>query len=115
MRASRWSSPGATTREGADEITFLDVSAGGAPTTYEVVRGPRTQVFVPLTVGGGVRRGGRRRPAAAGARDKVGVNTAAIARPALIAEIARRFGRQVLVLSVDACRVPRAGRTRATR
>ncbi len=96
--------------EGADEITFLDVSAssGNRETTYDVVRRTAEQVFVPLTVGGGVRSvGDVDRLLRAGA-DKVGVNTAAIARPELIAEIAERFGSQVLVLSADARRC-RAG------
>lgn len=93
--------------EGADEITFLDVSAssGDRETTYDVVRRTAGEVFVPLTVGGGVRSvEDVDRLLRAGA-DKVGVNTAAIARPALISEIAQRFGSQVLVLSVDARRV----------
>lgn len=93
--------------EGADELTFLDVSAssGGRETTYDVVRRTAEEVFVPLTVGGGVRAvEDVDRLLRAGA-DKVGVNTAAIARPALVAEIAQRFGSQVLVLSVDARRV----------
>jgi cyclase len=92
--------------EGADEITFLDVSAssGNRETTYEVVRRTAEQVFVPLTVGGGVRSvADVDRLLRAGA-DKVGVNTAAIARPELISEIAERFGSQVLVLSADARR-----------
>ncbi|MBD5787306.1 imidazole glycerol phosphate synthase subunit HisF [Cellulosimicrobium terreum] len=93
-------------REGADEITFLDVSAssGERETTLDVVRRTAEQVFVPLTVGGGVRSvDDVDRLLRAGA-DKVGVNTAAIARPELVAEIAARFGSQVLVLSVDARR-----------
>ncbi|MFC7406791.1 imidazole glycerol phosphate synthase subunit HisF [Georgenia alba] len=93
--------------EGADEITFLDVSASAEArdTTIEVVSRTAEEVFVPLTVGGGVRSvEDVDRLLKAGA-DKVGVNTAAIARPELLAEIADRFGRQVLVLSVDARRV----------
>jgi imidazole glycerol-phosphate synthase subunit HisF len=92
--------------EGADELTFLDVSASahGRETTYEVVRQTAGQVFIPLTVGGGVRSvEDVDRLLRAGA-DKVGVNTAAIARPELVAEIAQRFGSQVLVLSLDARR-----------
>lgn len=92
--------------EGADELTFLDVSASleQRATTLEVVRRTAEQVFVPLTVGGGVRSvEDVDRLLRAGA-DKVGVNTAAIARPELLTEIAERFGRQVLVLSVDARR-----------
>ena len=92
--------------EGADELTFLDVTAssGSRETTYEVVSRTAEQVFIPLTVGGGVRAvADVERLLRAGA-DKVGVNTAAIARPELIAEIADRFGTQVLVISVDARR-----------
>ena len=92
--------------EGADELVFLDITAssGARETTYEVVRRTAEQVFIPLTVGGGVRAvADVDRLLRAGA-DKVGVNTAAIARPDLIAEIADRFGSQVLVLSVDARR-----------
>ncbi len=92
--------------EGADELTFLDISASheGRTTTMEIVSATAEQVFIPLTVGGGV---GSTvdvdRLLRAGA-DKVAVNTAAIRRPELVAEIADRFGSQVLVLSVDARR-----------
>ncbi|MBD7981845.1 MULTISPECIES: imidazole glycerol phosphate synthase subunit HisF [Oerskovia] len=98
--------------EGADELTFLDVSAssGNRETTYDVVRRTAEQVFVPLTVGGGVRTTDDVDKLLRAGADKVGVNTAAIARPELIAEIADRFGSQVLVLSVDARRV--SGETR---
>ena len=92
--------------EGADELTFLDISAtvDGRETTLDVVRRTAEQVFIPLTVGGGIRNvSDVDRLLRAGA-DKVSINTAAIARPALIAEIADRFGSQVLVLSVDARR-----------
>nr|WP_202446988.1 imidazole glycerol phosphate synthase subunit HisF [Streptomyces sp. SID5468] len=94
--------------EGADELTFLDItaSAGDRETTYEVVRRTAEQVFIPLTVGGGVRSAGDVDRLLRSGADKVGVNTAAIARPELIREIAERFGRQVLVLSVDARRCP---------
>ena len=88
---------------GADELTFLDVTAssGDRETTYDLVRRTAEQVFIPLTVGGGVRSvDDVDRLLRAGA-DKVGVNTAAIKRPELITEIAHRFGRQVLVLSAD--------------
>ncbi|WP_407342568.1 imidazole glycerol phosphate synthase subunit HisF [Pengzhenrongella phosphoraccumulans] len=99
--------------EGADEITFLDVSAssGDRETTYEVVRRTAEEVFVPLTVGGGVRTTQDVDRLLRAGADKVGVNTAAIARPELIAEISERFGSQVLVLSVDARRVSGATRT----
>jgi cyclase len=92
--------------EGADELTFLDISASheGRATTLEIVSRTAEQVFIPLTVGGGV--GSVEdvdRLLRAGA-DKVAVNTAAIQRPDLVARIADRFGSQVLVLSVDARR-----------
>jgi cyclase len=92
--------------EGADELVFLDITAssGSRETTYDVVRRTAEQVFIPLTVGGGVRTvEDVDRLLRAGA-DKVGVNTAALARPELLSEIASRFGSQVLVLSVDARR-----------
>lgn len=95
--------------QGADEITFLDITAssGDRETTYDVVQRTAEQVFIPLTVGGGVRSvADVNRLLRAGA-DKVAVNTAAIAKPRLIADIADRYGNQVLVLSVDARR--RAG------
>ncbi|MDR3108007.1 MAG: imidazole glycerol phosphate synthase subunit HisF [Bifidobacteriaceae bacterium] len=91
---------------GADEVTFLDVSASaaGRQTMVEVVERSADQIFVPLTVGGGVRSvEDVDRMLRAGA-DKVGVNTAAIADPSLIERVAARFGSQVLVLSVDARR-----------
>jgi cyclase len=92
--------------QGADELTFLDITAssGERETTYDVVRRTAEQVFIPLTVGGGVRTVGDVDALLRAGADKVGVNTAAIARPDLLAEIAERFGRQVLVLSVDARR-----------
>ncbi|HRW19793.1 MAG TPA: imidazole glycerol phosphate synthase subunit HisF [Dermatophilaceae bacterium] len=89
--------------QGIDELTFLDVTASsaGRETTYEVVGRTAEQVFIPLTVGGGVRTvEDVDRLLRAGA-DKVGINTGAIARPEVIAEIADRFGAQVLVLSAD--------------
>jgi imidazole glycerol-phosphate synthase subunit HisF len=92
--------------EGADELTFLDISASheGRATTMEIVSRTAEQVFIPLTVGGGVSSvEDVDRLLRAGA-DKVAVNTAAIRRPELVAEVAGRFGNQVLVLSVDARR-----------
>lgn len=91
---------------GADELTFLDVTASSSDreTTFDVVRRTAEQVFVPLTVGGGVRSPEDVDRLLRAGADKVGVNTAAIARPELISDIARRFGNQVLVLSVDARR-----------
>lgn len=89
--------------EGADELTFLDVTAssGDRETTYDVVRRTAEQVFIPLTVGGGVRTSEDVDRLLRAGADKVGVNTAAIARPELVREIAERFGNQVLVLSAD--------------
>jgi cyclase len=92
--------------EGADELTFLDISASheGRATTMEIVSRTAEEVFIPLTVGGGVSGvDDVDRLLRAGA-DKVAVNTAAIHRPGLVAEIADRFGNQVLVLSLDARR-----------
>ena len=93
-------------KEGADELTFLDISASvaGRETTLDVVRRTAEQVFIPLTVGGGIRTvEDVDRLLRAGA-DKISINTAAIARPDLISEIADRFGSQVLVISIDARR-----------
>jgi cyclase len=93
--------------QGADELTFLDITASsaGRETTYDVVRRTAEQVFIPLTVGGGVRSVADVDALLRAGADKVGVNTAAVARPQLVAEIAERFGRQVLVLSADVRRV----------
>jgi imidazole glycerol-phosphate synthase subunit HisF len=92
--------------EGADELTFLDISASheGRATTMEIVSRCAEEVFIPLTVGGGVRSPQDVDRLLRAGADKVGVNTAAIARPELLREISRRFGNQVLVLSVDARR-----------
>lgn len=89
--------------EGADELTFLDVTAssGDRATTYDVVSRTAEEVFIPLTVGGGVRTVDDVDRLLRVGADKVGVNTAAIARPELISEVADRFGAQVLVLSAD--------------
>lgn len=94
--------------EGADELVFLDITAssGSRETTYDVVRRTAEQVFIPLTVGGGVRSPDDVDRLLRAGADKVGVNTAAVARPELLSEIAERFGSQVLVLSVDARRAP---------
>lgn len=93
-------------REGADELTFLDISASSSDreTTLDVVRKSADQVFIPLTVGGGIRSVSDVNQLLRAGADKVSINTAAIARPDLIAEIADSFGSQVLVLSVDARR-----------
>jgi cyclase len=92
--------------EGADELVFLDITAssGDRATTYDVVSRTAEQVFIPLTVGGGVRSAADVDRLLRAGADKVGVNTAAVARPELVGEIADRFGAQVLVLSVDARR-----------
>jgi cyclase len=89
--------------QGADEITFLDVTAtvDDRATMYDVVRATAEQVFIPLTVGGGVRSVEDVARLQANGADKIGVNSAAIARPALLGEIADRFGAQALVLSLD--------------
>ena len=94
--------------EGADELTFLDVTASSSDreTTYAVVRRTAECVFIPLTVGGGIREvSDVDRLLRAGA-DKVSINTAAVARPELLREASHRFGAQCIVLSVDARRVP---------
>ncbi|PFG31330.1 imidazole glycerol phosphate synthase subunit HisF [Paramicrobacterium agarici] len=92
--------------QGADELTFLDVSATveGRATMYDVVQATAEKVFIPLTVGGGVRSVDDVSRLQAHGADKVGVNSAAIARPDVIDEIADRFGAQVLVLSLDITR-----------
>ena len=97
--------------EGADELTFLDITAssGDRATTFDVVSRTADQVFIPLTVGGGVRTAEDVDRLLRAGADKVGINTAAINRPEVIAEIAQRFGSQVLVLSVDARRAPTTG------
>ncbi|CAN5212875.1 imidazole glycerol phosphate synthase subunit HisF [soil metagenome] len=93
---------------GADELTFLDISASheGRATTLEVVSRTAEEVFIPLTVGGGVSSADDVNTLLRAGADKVAVNTAAIRRPELIGEIADRFGNQVLVLSLDARRAP---------
>ncbi len=97
--------------QGADEITFLDITASSdeRETMAHVVEAVAAQVFIPLTVGGGVRSlADIRRLLNAGA-DKVGINTAAVARPEFVAEAAARFGNQCIVVAVDAKRVSAEG------
>ena len=97
-------------REGGDELVFLDItaSADSRDTMVEVVRKVSEQVFIPLTVGGGIRTvDDIRRMLRAGA-DKVSVNTAAVNSPALISEGAARFGNQCIVLAIDAKQIPRS-------
>ncbi|WP_190822422.1 imidazole glycerol phosphate synthase subunit HisF [Saccharopolyspora pogona] len=97
--------------EGADELTFLDVTASSADreTTFDVVRRTAEQVFIPLTVGGGVRSTDDINRLLRAGADKVSLNTAAIARPELLSEASQRYGAQCIVLSVDARRVPEGG------
>ncbi|GAA1088794.1 imidazole glycerol phosphate synthase subunit HisF [Tsukamurella spumae] len=94
--------------QGADELTFLDVTASssGRGTMLEVVRRTAEQVFIPLTVGGGVRSVEDVDTLLRAGADKVSVNTAAIDRPELLKELSNRFGSQCIVLSVDARTVP---------
>ncbi len=93
-------------REGADELTFLDISASseGRATTFDMVRRTAETVFIPLCVGGGVRAVDDVDALLRTGADKVGINTGAISRPHVIREIAERFGNQVIVLSLDARR-----------
>lgn len=93
--------------QGADELIFLDITAssGNRETTYDIVRRTAEQVFIPLTVGGGVRTVDDIDMLLRNGADKVGINTAAIARPELLTEAAQRFGSQCIVLSIDARRV----------
>jgi len=92
--------------EGADELTFLDVTASSSDreTTFDVVRRTAEQVFIPLTVGGGVRAASDVDRLLRAGADKVSINTAAILRPELLHECSQRFGAQCIVLSVDARR-----------
>lgn len=100
---------------GADELVFLDISASSSEreTTYEVVRKTAEQVFIPLTVGGGVRTVEDIDQLLRAGADKVSINTAAIARPEFLREAADRFGSQCIVLSADVRRCP-AGTTTAS-
>ena len=93
---------------GADEICFLDITAApeGRGTLLDIVERTASQVFVPLSVGGGVRSALEMRDVLRAGADKVAVNSAAVADPDLIATCARRFGRQCVVISVDARAVP---------
>jgi cyclase len=92
--------------EGADELTFLDVTASSSDreTTFDVVRRTAEQVFIPLTVGGGIRATDDIDRLLRAGADKVSINTAAILRPELLSEASQRFGAQCIVLSVDARR-----------
>jgi cyclase len=101
---------GAYSQAGADELVFLDISATieGRKTMLEVVRKVSEQVFIPLTVGGGIRSTGDMRESLRAGADKVSINSAAVAEPELIREGARRFGVQCMVVAIDAKRVPDA-------
>jgi cyclase len=95
--------------EGADELVFLDITASSdaRETMVDVVRRTAEQVFIPLTVGGGVRTVDDARQLLRAGADKVGVNTAAILRPSIISEIAEVFGAQCVVVAIDARRTAR--------
>ena len=100
-------------QEGADEIVFLDISASteGRRTLLDVVRRTAEQLFIPLTVGGGINEVADIDRALRAGADKVTVNTAAVRRPALLAAAAARFGCQCIVISVDALARPDGGYT----
>jgi cyclase len=93
--------------EGADEITFLDITASheGRDTTIHMVEKIAEQVFIPLTVGGGIRKAEDVRAMLKAGADKVAVNSAAIFNPGLINELSRTFGSQCIVIAIDAKRV----------
>ena len=95
-------------RQGADELAFLDITASssGRDTIYQVVEAVAKQVFVPLTVGGGVRTTDNIRSLLNVGADKISINTAAVERPELIREASDRFGSQCIVVAIDARRVP---------
>jgi cyclase len=92
---------------GADELVFLDISATpeGHNTTLEIVKSIAEQVFLPLTVGGGIREVNDIRQTLLAGADKVSINSAAVKNPALLSESAKRFGNQCVVLAIDAKRV----------
>jgi imidazole glycerol-phosphate synthase subunit HisF len=97
--------------QGADEICYLDISASpeGRSTLVDIVRRTADRVFVPLTVGGGVREVADARALLEAGADKVAINTAAIRRPELVDEAAKRFGSQAIVVAIDAKRRPHPG------
>jgi cyclase len=97
--------------QGADEITFLDITASheGRDTTLRTVERMASEVFIPLTVGGGVRELADIRNLLNAGADKVSINSAAILRPEFVREAAERFGTQCIVLAIDAKRVSAAG------
>lgn len=99
--------------QGADEITFLDITAtsDGRDTTYHTVESIAKSIFIPLTVGGGVRKIDDIRNLLNAGADKVGINSAAITNPDLVSDAAARFGNQCIVVSIDAKRVIKADGT----
>lgn len=98
-------------QEGADEICFLDIAAApeNRDTMWDVVRHTASEVFVPLTVGGGIRSPADMKSALRAGADKVSINTAAVRRPELLSDCRRQFGRQCVVLAIDARRRPGGG------
>ncbi|MEO5377361.1 MAG: imidazole glycerol phosphate synthase subunit HisF [Magnetococcus sp. DMHC-6] len=90
--------------EGADELTFLDITASheGRDTILEVVRRTAEQVFIPLTVGGGIRTNQDIRNLLNAGADKIGINTAAVFRPEFVQEASQQFGSQCIVVAIDA-------------
>lgn len=98
-------------RQGADELVFLDItaSAEARPILLEAVRHTADEVFLPLTVGGGIRSVDNARELLRAGADKVSLNTAAVERPSLISEVAEAFGCQCVVLAIDARRRPDGG------
>jgi imidazole glycerol-phosphate synthase subunit HisF len=99
--------------EGADEVVFLDItaSADARQTMIELARRTAEEVFIPFTVGGGVRTPDDARALLRAGADKVAVNTAAVARPEVVSDLAREFGAQCVVVAIDARRVPGGGAT----
>ncbi|WP_203143103.1 imidazole glycerol phosphate synthase subunit HisF [Marinobacter mangrovi] len=99
--------------QGADEITFLDITASheSRDTTYETVERMASQVFIPLTVGGGVRTVEDIRKLLNAGADKVSINTAAVFNPEFVREAAERFGSQCIVVAIDAKRISAEGET----
>ena len=97
--------------QGADEVTFLDITASheSRDTTYEMVERMASQVFIPLTVGGGVRHVGHIRSLLNAGADKVSINTAAVHNPDFVLEAAERFGSQCIVVAIDAKQVSEEG------
>lgn len=112
MPATRWKLPVATTSS-ADEITFLDITASvdGRDTTLHTVERMASQVFIPLTVGGGVRTVQDIRNLLNAGADKVSINTAAVFNPEFVGEAADRFGSQCIVVAIDAKKVSGPGET----